>query len=307
MRRRSASTTLAAVLALVTAVPLEAQLRCSQEGVSVQVLGSGGPRAGTERASSSYLVWIDGESRVMIDVGGGAFVRFGEAGASLATLDLLAVSHFHPDHASDLPALLWLSDQARQVRLPIVGPSGNDAFPSLEELLHQLFDPGEGAFRILSGTVGGPGRGVLLEPTTVDVDGHDPVTVLEAPGLTVRALSVPHTNVPALAYRVETRGVSIVFSSDQTGEDPRFVDFSKGTDLLVMHMAIPVDASGAVLAIHATPARVGEVARDAGVAHLVLSHLVPTQEQLDQGIAAVRERYRGTVDAARDLDCFRVG
>jgi ribonuclease BN (tRNA processing enzyme) len=307
--RRSASAALSAGIAvtLVSAVPLEAQLRCSHDGVSVQVLGSGGPRAGTERASSSYLVWIDGESRVMIDVGGGAFVRFGEAGASLAALDLLAISHFHPDHASDLAALLWLSDQARQVPLPIVGPSGNDAFPSLDELLHQLFDPGEGAFRILSGTVGGPGRGVLLEPTTVAVDGHDPVTVLERPGLTVRALSVPHTNVPALAYRVETRGVSVVFSSDQTGEDPRFVDFTRGADVLVMHMAIPVGAQGAVLAIHATPARVGEVARDAGVTHLVLSHLVPTQEQLDEGIAAVRERYRGPVDAARDLDCFRVG
>ena len=97
------------------AVPLRAQSRCEPEGVSVQVLSAGGPRAGSGRASSSYLVWIDGEAKVMIDVGGGAFLRFGEAGASLATLSLLGLSHFHPDHASDLPALLWLSDTMARI------------------------------------------------------------------------------------------------------------------------------------------------------------------------------------------------
>lgn len=291
-------------VALVAAVPVGAQVQCSPEGVSVQVLGSGGPRAGTARASSSYLVWIDGEARVMIDVGGGAFVRFGEAGAALATLDFLGISHFHPDHVSDLAALLWLSDVAREGPLAIAGPSGNGAFPSLDEHLHQLFDERTGAFRVLSGTLGGPGRGALLEPTVVDVTGRVPVTVMETPDLTVRAVSVPHTNSPALAYRVEARGVSIVFSGDQTGLDPRFIDFSRDVDLLVMHMAIAVGSTGAV---HATPSRVGEVARDAGVGHLVLSHLVPGQAQLDEAVAVVRRFYEGPLDTAEDLACFRVG
>jgi len=289
------------------AAPIEAQLQCSPSGVSVQVLGSGGPQAGTERASASYLVWIDGEARVMIDVGGGAFARFGEAGASLATLDLLGLSHFHPDHASDLPALLWLSEQARQAPLPVVGPSGNDAFPSLDELLHQLFDEREGAFRVLSGTLGGPGRGARLEPTTVDVTRRSAVTLLETPDLVVRAVPVPHTNSPSLAYRVESRGASVVFSGDQTGLDPLFVDFTRGADLLVMHMAIPVGTTGAILATHATPERVGEVARDAGVSHLVLSHLLRGTADLDPAVAAVRERYLGRVDTAQDLACYRVG
>lgn len=295
------------VVALASTVaPVQAQLACGATGVSVQVLGSGGPRAGTERASSSYLVWIDGGARAMIDVGGGAFVRFGEAGASLGTLDFLGLSHFHPDHASDLPALLWLSDQARQAPLPIAGPSGNEAFPSLDELLHQLFDERDGAFRILSGTLGGPGRGVRLDPTTVDVTRRTPVSLLETPDLTVRAAPVPHTNSPSLTYRIEAQGMSVVFSGDQTGLDPSFVEFARGADLLVMHMAIAAGTTGPLLTTHATPERVGEVARDAGVSHLVLSHLVPTQPELEAAVAAVRERYHGRVDVARDLDCFRV-
>jgi ribonuclease BN (tRNA processing enzyme) len=308
MRRKAQGILVQSTLALAVAVPaLQAQATCAPGGVTVQVLGSGGPRAGTERASSGYLVWIDGGARVMIDVGGGTFVRFGEAGASLATLDLLGLSHFHPDHVSDLPALLWLSDTVRDVPLPVAGPSGNDAFPSLDELLGKLFDPRDGAFRVLSGTLGGPGRGVLLEPTTVDVSGRAPVTLPGASDLSVRALSVPHTNSPALAYRIEALGLSVVFSGDQTGDDPRFVDFARGADMLVMHMAIAPDATGPALSVHATPARVGEVARDAGVSRLVLSHLVPEQAALGASVADVRLRYRGPVDVAADLGCYPVG
>ena len=45
---------------------------CSpDDGVILQILGSGGPIADDGRASSGYLVWVDGESRVLIDAGGG--------------------------------------------------------------------------------------------------------------------------------------------------------------------------------------------------------------------------------------------
>ena len=79
------------------------------EGVAVQVLGSGGPIADDDRASTGYIVWVDGQSRVLIDAGGGTFLRFGEAGANFAQLDLVGLSHFHTDHSADFP---WrFSDQ----------------------------------------------------------------------------------------------------------------------------------------------------------------------------------------------------
>jgi hypothetical protein len=54
---------------------------CGGEGIAVQVLGSGGPELQAKRASSSYLVWQDGQARVLIDAGGGSGLRFGESGA----------------------------------------------------------------------------------------------------------------------------------------------------------------------------------------------------------------------------------
>ena len=49
---------------------------CSSERMpAVQVLGSGGPIADDGRASTAYLVWVDGSARILIDAGGGAFLR----------------------------------------------------------------------------------------------------------------------------------------------------------------------------------------------------------------------------------------
>ena len=111
-------------IVLVSANRASAQSACSSEPLAVQVLGSGGPNAGGARASTGYLVWRGGRAVVMVDAGGGTFLRFGEAGARLHDLSLLAISHLHPDHVSDLPALLWLSELARQQPLKIAGPTG---------------------------------------------------------------------------------------------------------------------------------------------------------------------------------------
>src|SRR6266545_501432 len=76
---------------------------CAANPVAVQILGSGGPRVNRDRASSSYLLWIDAQARILVDMGGGAFLRFGQAQAKLSDLSLVAISHLHPDHDSDVP------------------------------------------------------------------------------------------------------------------------------------------------------------------------------------------------------------
>ena len=138
--------------------PRAAAQPCPANGVALQILGSNGPRikANGASASASYLIWIDGRSRVLVDAGGGAFLRFGEAGGRFDDLALIAISHLHPDHVSDLPALLW-GDFVRKTTLPIAGPSGNADVPAFRTFLHQLFDQQTGVFRMLGSTLGGVG------------------------------------------------------------------------------------------------------------------------------------------------------
>jgi ribonuclease BN (tRNA processing enzyme) len=93
-------------------------------GVALQVLGSGGPIADDGRSSSSYIVWIDGKNRIMVDAGSGSFLRFGEAGARFEDLELIALSHYHTDHAAGLPALLKTGYfSTREIPLRISGPA----------------------------------------------------------------------------------------------------------------------------------------------------------------------------------------
>src|ERR1041384_6842355 len=139
----------AIILFLVIATPSEAASAqpCVGSPVAVQILGSGGPRTNGDRASASYLLWVGSQAKVLIDTGGGAFLRFGQSDAKLNDLSFVGISHLHPDHVSDLPALLWLSNQVRKEPLPIVGPSGNEIAPSFPTFLSRLFDEKNGAFK----------------------------------------------------------------------------------------------------------------------------------------------------------------
>src|SRR5262249_18205971 len=239
--------------------------------VAGQILGSGGPIVNRDRASTSYLLWVDAQAKILVDMGGGAFLRFGQTQAKLSDLSLVAISHLHPDHVSDLPALLWLSHFSRKEPLPIVGPSGNDLVPGFPTFLSRLFDEKNGAFHVLGPTLGvapvaGGGGGVRRGVSVVDV-AKEPSTVFDRQGLTVTALGIPHGKIPTLAYRVQTRNAAIVFSSDQTGTDPRFVDFARGANVLIMHLAVAV---GATSPLHASPPVVGRIAQEAGVARLIV-------------------------------------
>jgi hypothetical protein len=106
-----------------------AQARCNAGPLTLQVLGSGGPFASGNRASSGYLVWRDGRPLVMVDAGG-------------------------------------QSDRLRKQPLKVAGPSGAGLFPPMDAFIHRLFDS-TGAFPILGGTVGQRGGGVRLDVVTV--------------------------------------------------------------------------------------------------------------------------------------------
>jgi len=277
----------------------------------VQIPGSGGPFINSERASSSYLLWVDGQAKILVDMGGGAYLRFGQSGAKLSDLALVAISHLHPDHVSDLPALLWLSHVVRKEPLPIVGPSagkgvagpaGNDLAPDFPTFLARLFDEKNGAFQVMGATLGAAkGNGVRLEVSVVDVMKAEPSTVFDGQGLKVTAFGIPHANMPTLAYRVETRNGSIVLSSDQNGTNPKFVDFARNANVLIMHLAI---AAGAVSPLHAAPAVVGQIAQQAGVGRLIVSHI--GLFDLDAAIAELKKSYTGPLTIGADLQCTPV-
>lgn len=295
-------------LALIGPGPGHASRCPAADGVSLQVLGSGGPIADDARASSGYLVWLDGRARLLVDAGGGVFLRFGEAGARFADLDGIALSHLHTDHSAALPALLKSGYFARRTRpLPLAGPSGSDRFPGIETFVAALVGTESGAYAYLDGYLGGSSRLPALEITEIDVVSTSESHAIDLDNggrLTLEALPVPHGIVPAVAYRVTVADYTFVFAADQNGDNPAFTDFASGADVLVMHLAVPDDADRVARRLHATPERIGEIARDAEPGRLLLSHFMARSlANLDAGLASIRRSWKGPVELAEDLRC----
>lgn len=279
-----------------------------QRGVALQVLGSGGPIADDARASTGYLIWVNGQSKILIDAGGGTFLRFGEAGASFADLDFIGVSHFHTDHSAELPALLksgYFTGRARS--LSIAGPDGSDIFPGLESFLQRVLNKKEGAYGYLSGYLNGTGGLPALVPFEVSRSAKGPTMIMgdKQSDIQITAMHVPHGIVPALAFRVRFGATVIVFSGDQNSEDPRFIEFAKNATILVMHMPIPDGVGGAARRLHAPPSIIADIASQSGAKTLVLSHFMARSlVDIKESVKSIRSIYGGNILIAEDLDCI---
>src|SRR5881296_385527 len=274
--------TIISLLGFFSIVSSASAQTCVGNPVAVQILGSGGPAINPERASAGYLLWVGAQAKLLV-----------------------GISHLHPDHTSDLAALMWGSNRLRAEPLPIVGPSGNDVAPDFATFLGRMFDAKSGAYQVLGSTLGAEQPGAerpRLDVRIVDVTKTEPTKVFDRDGISVTALRIPHANLPTLAYRVETRGVSVVFSTDQNGTDRKFVDFAKNANALIMHLAIAANAPPSPL--HASPALVGRLGQDAGAKRLILGHI--GQFDLDPAIADVKTAYTGALTVGSDLLCTPV-
>lgn len=272
---------------------------------AIQVLGSGGPDTTDVRASAGYVLWVDHEARLLVDVGGGVFLRFGEAKAKFESLDAIAITHLHVDHVADLAATLKSGFFGERDRpLPIIGPSGNEAFPSMTEFMDSLFNPKSGSFRYLSGYLDGTGGLVKLQTTNVDVAEAKPQILFANERFKLTAVAVKHGLVPALGYLIEVGGKRIAMSGDQIGDNPAFAALIAKSDILIMDHAVPEAADAAGRNLHARPSEIASLASKADVKQLVLSHnMSRSLVHLDEDLAVIKAEYKGRVMVAADLMC----
>ena len=278
----------------------------AQHTVALQVLGSGGPESGDKRASSGYIIWIDGKSKVLIDFGGGASLRFEEVGAKISDLDVILLTHLHVDHTADLPALLKSSFFTRASgNLHVYGPDENNFMPSTEDFIERLFEDDKGAWQYLGDHLDGKAR-LQLKAHDVD-DSHKVVTIYKQGDISIQAVSVHHGPIPALAYRVNVGNKNITFSGDMNGDYHTLEYLAKGTDILVAHNAVPKGASGVAAQLHMTPNIIGQIAQKVQPKKLVLSHMMfRTLGKESQTKREIRKYYKGNLKFANDKSYYRV-
>ena len=253
--------------------------------MKITILGSGTCVPRLDRSACAVLVET-GPQKILLDLGPGTMRRLLEAGVTIFDLTHIFLSHFHPDHTSELVPLIFATkypdSSSRRFPLTVLGGSG----------LKKFYQDLKTAF----------GEWIV----------HPQLILQDIDTLAGEVLHLGQTKIStrpvnhrpeSLAVRIEApSGRSVVYSGD-TDACPALAAIAQQTDLFICEAALPDEARTPG---HLTPSLAAAIARDARVGHLVLTHLYPPCDEVDiaKQAAAV---YKGPVTVAKDLMVFDLG
>ncbi|MFJ8814115.1 MBL fold metallo-hydrolase [Amycolatopsis thermoflava] len=239
------------------------------------ILGCSGSVPGPGQPASGYLLEADG-FLLGLEFGNGVFAELQQRRDPF-DLDALVLSHLHPDHCADFSALTVLrryhpappyDTTAR--RLPVHAPANAPVrlamayAPNEAELAEtDLSDVYE--FHALSG-----------EPVKIGP-------------FEVTAIPVVHPT-EAFGLRVRHAGRTLAYTGD-TGPCDALADLVRDVDVLLAE-ASWTDAEDRPPGVHLSGKQAGELARDAGVERLLITHVAPWSDR-DAILAEARAVFPG--------------
>ena len=231
--------------------------------MQVTIVGWSGSFPGPQSPASCYLI-DTGDFRLVLDLGNGALGALQQY-TGLGDIDAICLSHLHADHCMDMIGYSVYQNyhpEGPRPRISVYGPGG-----SYERLARALGSEGPGmadAFGFATLTAGTIEIGPLRVTT-----GH-----------------VNHS-VETFGFRIEHGGQVLAYSAD-TGPSGELIRLASGADLLLSEASF-LDGPDLPADLHLTARQAAEHAAGAGVGELVLTHLVPWNDQatsLEQASAA---------------------
>ena len=263
--------TLACLTLICATIPANGSVYCNEQGVRLEVLGSGELSFDTTRAAGSYLIWNNDKARVLVNAGAGTYLRYKYSGADFTDLMAIVTTQTGIEQTADLPSMLVASLRSgRTEPLPIYGPSGNETYPSITQLFDRLASD-EGVYPELSALVS------HSSPAGYRVRVRDvkPVARKHWGGfanseLRLSAIRVKSGDIPSLAWRVDIGETAIVFAGEFNNQRDVVADFAQGANALVISHRLPTGARGLPLDFYVTPEEIGRIASKAEVQHVLL-------------------------------------
>ncbi len=246
--------------------------------MEIIIIGSGTGVPSLRRGAPGTVIRT-GNRTLLLDSGSGTLRRLLEAGIECKEVDYLLYSHFHPDHTADLVPFLFASnygsDGVRTRDLTIIGPVGMaDFYDKLKEVYGQWIVP----------------RGYSLsiqEISSEEVSWGD---------FSIRGFPLAHTE-HSVGFRVTAERGKVVAYSGDTDYCSNLVALARDAAVLIVECSFPDDRK---VEGHLTPSLAGRVAREAGCAKVVLTHLYPPCDGADI-VGAVRREFAGDVVLGEDL------
>jgi ribonuclease BN (tRNA processing enzyme) len=241
--------------------------------MKLTILGCAGSFPGPESACSAYLVEAEG-FRLLLDFGTGALSAL-QRYASLTDIDAILLTHLHADHMFDACSYVvvrrYAPDGPYSV-VPLYGP------PGTRERLHAAY-----------GTSEGP-----LEDVYAFQDIQPGNFVVGPFSITAERMNHP---VETYGVRVEHGGRTLAYSAD-TAPCDALQRLAQGADLFLCEASY-LDGVDNPPDLHLTGRDAGEAATKAGVAELVLTHLVAAWTSEAKIVEAATSAFTGPVYVAR--------
>lgn len=252
------------------------------------ILGSGAARPDPDRSSPSQVVVVDKEP-VLFDCGPGTAMNMMKAGLNPVDLNRIFLTHLHIDHCVEFPSVvLGCYLMGRKDKILLYGTNGTSdhcklmfekAYPYAPELVRRIRK-----------------AELSVEPTDVASG-----IVCETEKFKVTCAPVEH-GFPTVAFRIESGNASVVISGD-TRPCKSLIELAKGASLLLQDCSFPDSmADNARNTGHAIPSEVGEIASQANVKKVVLTHMFPPCKGKEQEmVKSVSSKFGGEVIAGYDL------
>ena len=300
MQARHALTVALFVAALVPAVARGQQFRAT-------LLGTGCPAAVMNRFGPSTLVEA-GDQKFLFDAGRGALQRLTQLDVRWQDVQGVFLTHLHSDHVVGFPDLWltgWLIVPGRKVPLQVRGPTGTAAMMSH---LQQAF-----AYDVRIRT---ENDGVSPEGVALAVEEIGEGVVYDKGGVKITSFEVDHAPVkPALGYRIDYSGRSIVLSGD-TRVSQNLLRHAQNVDVLVHEVfapatlqraGVPAARAKSIVDYHTTPEQAGEVFARLKPKLAVYSHICMPSATEEDLVPGTRKTYTGPLELGEDLMAIDIG
>jgi ribonuclease Z len=270
----------------------------NETALRVILCGTSSPLPTRAGAKSCTLVAV-GKRLFLVDIGPEASENLGLWRVPTPNIEGVFITHFHSDHIGELGEINmqgWA--QGRTKALQVYGPMGikrvvdgfNEAY-SFDHIYRNALHSGDTDMLPLSASAMDAREFSL--PATPDARGVQSVIVYDQDGLRVTAIKTNHAPVnPAVSYRFDYRGRSVVVTGDTTAYKPLAIAALKA-DVLISEaqashlqdiVARAADEQGQptlgkvlrdTRRYHITPVQAARLANQAKVRMLVYTHIAP--------------------------------
>lgn len=251
--------------------------------MKLTVLGSGTFFVSPDQTASSFLLEVDNK-KILIDCGPGTLYRLSQLNIKPEELDSVFLTHFHPDHSSDLFPLFMsvrLSDLFSPGSVPkfprFYGPVGLEQFMlDYSKLTELQAVTNWGKVQFIDYQDSHQLESVVVKPFKV---------VHEAFGLPARAYSL----------RFEVEGKTITFSGD-CADCPGIRSACQNADIFICDASFPAGKKGNV---HMDTLEIGDICQSSQVKQVYLTHFYPQFKDVDL-MSEVKQNFSGTVKNCSD-------